>query len=711
MSMRRVIKNFLWIAGLMFSLQASLASVFIGTLGNGGDAWQTAVDGFNPLNLLPLNPYGFGDNLLVGPKNIGEEYRRNTPVMYYTFDENFTGFFGSNGTNAVIGAFNILNNLTNVSSYSPGLTEFPLQSESINYQAQALGLYDLKSLTLPILMEQLGIGDAIRYTWVLHSRAHFGNVACPVGEEYLVTERNFDINPSPLTQLLYSPYVNNALYSYSIYENCAAGGSPTPINAASISFPVDPLNDNPPVASGIGMGYLPLGGFYTGLTRDDVAGLRHLLQASNVKTESPAAGSLMQSTVVGTPTVLTTLDLNALLSASVTTPPAALVGLFPGLVVASSTSYFTNINGNFVQQFVTTFANVITNSYKSNSVVSLVTTTLAPPIGSPVGSPALTNTSTQTFVTNVASGDFYLLPTGTCGLNILQTGQTITNVTTTLISSSNNVTIQSVVTNFTHTFLVQVVTCPLVAPPTGKYEGIENIKFVGIDASQYDSLTGQFITPITNNYTMSVVSNGVVTIQNFQRVVTAPDFLFSAADQTSLGLVQNLFTRTTPNFNQANILPGLAGPGTIDPSTTTITLNKSGPVFVNAQTAFLNGPNFGSGFVYASFDGRTNPPVVYPNGTSIADLEAEVFINISPATLPVATHGSTYGTSFSVAGGQPPYTWSLATNSPVLPAGLTLSAAGLISGTPTQIGVFDFTIQLNDSASHTVRRNYSITIN
>jgi hypothetical protein len=715
--MRQIIKHFLWIAGLMFGLQTAWAFSLLGPLGNGGDAsWQIAVDGFNPLTSPPGNPYGFDDPLLVGPKNIGEEYRRNTPVMYYVCDDNFTGFFGSNGTNAVYNAFTVLNNLANVSSYSSALTEFPLQSEGINYQADALGLVDLKSLSLVLLMEQLGVADSIRYTWVLHSRWTPAGTTCPVGEEYAVTVRNFDILNSPLDQLQYSPYVNNALYTYEIYENCGAAGSPTPINGSSIPLPVDPLSYNPPVASGIGMGYLQSGGFYTGLTRDDVAGLRYLLQAANVNTESPAAGSLVQTNSVGAQQLLTTLNLNALFSASVTSSPAALAALFPGLVVSSSTSYYVNVNGTLVQNFANTFANVITNSYSPTTAVTLQTTTIGPPIGSPYGSPAITNTTTTTSVINVPSGDFYLLPAGDCGFTINQSGTGSTTTTTTLVSTTTNATstniVNQIVSFTSHQFVVTPELCPFVTPPAGQYEGVENIKFVGISSGQYDTLTGQFYTPITNNYTMSLFtpSSGVVTIQNFQRVLTAPDIRFTATDLTTLGGVQNLFSRTTPAFNQANILPGLAGPGTIDPGAT-ITFNKSGPVFYNEQTTELNGTNSNTGFIYASFDGSTNVPVLYPNGTSIATLQTEVLIQISPSALPAGTVGSAYNAAFSATGGTAPYSWSLAPGSPALPGGLTLSSGGVISGTPSQNGVYDFIIQLADNASHIVQENYSITIN
>jgi len=150
-------------------------------------------------------------------------------VIYYGFDQNFAGFFGVNGEQAVDGAMAVLNNaftnnplgqyLTNgVDSCSSNLVEFPLQSQSQNYSATILGLLDLKSQTLAVMMEQLGLADAIRYVWVLHNRYQTSGAAlpCPYGMIYLVTMRNFDIMASPLNQLQYSMYVNGELYTYSI---------------------------------------------------------------------------------------------------------------------------------------------------------------------------------------------------------------------------------------------------------------------------------------------------------------------------------------------------------------------------------------------------------------------------------------------------------------------------------------------------------------
>ena len=69
-------------------------------------------------------------------------------------------------------------------------------------------------------------------------------------------------------------------------------------------------------------------------------------------------------------------------------------------------------------------------------------------------------------------------------------------------------------------------------------------------------------------------------------------------------------------------------------------------------------------------------------------------ISITPTTLPQATTTVAYSQQLAVSGGTSPYTWSLAAGA--LPAGITLSSAGLISGTTTVVGSFNFTAQVSD---------------
>jgi len=112
------------------------------------EPWMSSPNGFNPL------PY---DGLPEGPKQIGDEFRRNTPVMYWACDETFLDYFGSNGLYAVQQAFSAFNSVGKLSSYSLDLSEWPLESQRHNFAAQALNLLDIKSSTMDALMEQLGI--------------------------------------------------------------------------------------------------------------------------------------------------------------------------------------------------------------------------------------------------------------------------------------------------------------------------------------------------------------------------------------------------------------------------------------------------------------------------------------------------------------------------------------------------------------------------
>lgn len=82
--------------------------------------------------------------------------------------------------------------------------------------------------------------------------------------------------------------------------------------------------------------------------------------------------------------------------------------------------------------------------------------------------------------------------------------------------------------------------------------------------------------------------------------------------------------------------------------------------------------------------------------TSCATAPAIVcpLITLSPATVPAGTAGVPYSVQFTATGLTAPFTFSLASGT--LPTGLTLSSAGLLSGTPTALGPFNFTIKVND---------------
>jgi len=87
------------------------------------------------------------------------------------------------------------------------------------------------------------------------------------------------------------------------------------------------------------------------------------------------------------------------------------------------------------------------------------------------------------------------------------------------------------------------------------------------------------------------------------------------------------------------------------------------------------------------------------SGSNIGDHDAFVVRISVPRVTTTSLAGGTVGMAYSqtldAAGGTPPYSWGIASGS--LPAGLSLSAAGVISGTPTATGTSAFSVQVTDS--------------
>ncbi|HEX7339127.1 MAG TPA: putative Ig domain-containing protein [Rhodanobacteraceae bacterium] len=84
-------------------------------------------------------------------------------------------------------------------------------------------------------------------------------------------------------------------------------------------------------------------------------------------------------------------------------------------------------------------------------------------------------------------------------------------------------------------------------------------------------------------------------------------------------------------------------------------------------------------------------------------------ITLSPTTLPAATAGVAVSQVISANGGMGSYSYTLSVGS--LPAGVTLSGTGTLSGTPTAVGSFSFTVQATDANGNTGSQAYTWTVN
>jgi hypothetical protein len=154
-------------------------------------------------------------------------------------------------------------------------------------------------------------------------------------------------------------------------------------------------------------------------------------------------------------------------------------------------------------------------------------------------------------------------------------------------------------------------------------------------------------------------------------------------------------------------------PGIINAFYTT-NLNASGGIFpytysisagslpvgltLDASTGVISGIPTVEGvvnFTAQASDSKSN------SGTANLSINIEGVVVVTTSSLPDGVVGQPYSQTLTATGGVPPYTWSLASGN--LPPGLTLSPQGMISGTPTTLGSYTFTVQASDSENPPAR--------
>ncbi len=142
-----------------------------------------------------------------GPMNLDEGYRWNVPVVTYGFDASFLEYFGSNGVAAVEGAIDVFNNLPLASQLDPA--SYPTRVIRVNSRAASQGLIDLKSVTMFLLIEHLGLAEPQRFTFCLRNSVQMAD-----GFQDSIIQRNFD----PLT-LQPSSNINDTAFVYFVWHS------------------------------------------------------------------------------------------------------------------------------------------------------------------------------------------------------------------------------------------------------------------------------------------------------------------------------------------------------------------------------------------------------------------------------------------------------------------------------------------------------------
>jgi len=270
------------------------------------EPWMVMTNGFRQhyfyTSQFDLQPADIG-----GPMDITNEYRWNVPLVTYGFDQSFLNYFGTNGMAAVESAIQILNDLPPASQIL--LTNYPSNAQQFNTNTATQNLVDLKSTTLSLLLEQMGLAQPTRYVYVLngwnpslfnYQPNGFYNafdVSCFGFPPDFLESDYYNMDPgNHLTDFLVGRNFNPETLARSTFVNNTQVGAevisgfwsnlgeviqivisiPTSFDAmtftATADFPIDNAE------------------FHSSLTADDVGGLRYLLSTNNVNYETLLPG-------------------------------------------------------------------------------------------------------------------------------------------------------------------------------------------------------------------------------------------------------------------------------------------------------------------------------------------------------------------------------------------------------------------------------------
>ena len=210
-----------------------------------------------------------------GPMSLNREYRWNLPTITYGFDQSFLENFGALGVQEVDKAFATLSDLPPFSDLD--LNDYPLQSKGpTSFGAKSLRLMHFRSVALQALVEQLGLAQAERWTFLLRDVQ-----VQQTSTNYVVIQRNID----PYSRLLGTNSVNGTPFTFNVSDPAYSNSSA----ADAVEVAIDPVSK---IRTSVAEKSLMQGEYFTGLTREDVGGLKYLYEQGNRNFENLAVGGV-----------------------------------------------------------------------------------------------------------------------------------------------------------------------------------------------------------------------------------------------------------------------------------------------------------------------------------------------------------------------------------------------------------------------------------
>lgn len=261
-----------------------------------------------------------------------------------------------------------------------------------------------------------------------------------------------------------------------------------------------------------------------------------------------------------------------------------------------------------------------------------------------------------------------------------------------------------------------LITTPATLPNATQYQSYSTSFSATGGSGSYSWTSGNL--PSWLNLSSSGALNGIPTSSgayNFTAQVSDGSF---SASQTFYLTVNAAPTVATPVINPASetvtnqsvlVTMSCATPGaTIHYTTDGTDPNESSQTYspfiisqppTGSLTVTVKAIGFASGYNQSAETSATYTIIIPPTGPTIT----------TTSPLSTGTVGTFYGPlTFIATGGTGSYNWSR--GSGTLPPGLTLTSGGLLSGTPTNSGTYNFTVQVTDANNSSEAMAFNLTI-
>jgi hypothetical protein len=220
---------------------------------------------------------------------------------------------------------------------------------------------------------------------------------------------------------------------------------------------------------------------------------------------------------------------------------------------------------------------------------------------------------------------------------------------------------------------------------------------------------------VADNGTPSLSDSEAISITVTAATVAGPMTVTPSGGLTSSGTAGGPFTPSSQTYTVTNT--GTASMNwTASKAAAWVTLSSAGGTLAaGANTTVTASVNSGANSLAV---GSYSDNITFTNTTTgtgnttrpvILTVNAAGAPTIATVSLPDGAVNTAYSQTLSATGGTSPYNWSVSSGTP--PAGMSLSAAGVLSGTPTAEGTSVFTVRVAGSDNASSTRIFSVTIN